>query len=186
MGRAQKSKTHKDCSPKEDLLARTVALTTKTLGQAYQTAGYSSKVAVPRVQAMKVLNRVHVAERVEYYKAMMAAKLDIRAERVMAEFAAIAFMDPIDVFDINDGVMTVRNLDDIPPWARRAIASIKQKRTIDTDLAGKETETIELEVKFHPKVQALTKIAEVKNMFKDHEKNKKPRVNIDISFQGAR
>lgn len=184
-----KAKTHLDCSPKEDAIARERALTTKTLAQCYLDAGYSSKVKIPRVRAAEVLNKPHVQERIDYYKSMAAAKLDIRTERIMAEFAAIAFADPLDVFDIDDGgFLQIKSLDGMAPWARRSIMSIKTKRRI-LDGAGEKDETIldeEIEVKFHPKVAALTKIAEIKNMFKEHEKNRTPKVNIDISFQGAR
>ena len=183
-----KEKTHLDCTPKEDAIARERALTNKSLAQCYLDAGYSSRVKVPRVAAARALNKPHVQERVDYYRSMMAAKLDIRSERIMAEFAAIAFADPLDAFDIDEsGYLQVKSLDKMPPWARRSIMSIKSKRRI---LDGKDENDVileeEIEVKFHPKVAALTKIAEIKNMFKEHEKNKTPKVNIDISFQGAR
>ena len=183
-----KEKTHLDCSPKEDAIARERALTNKSLTQCYLDAGYSSKVKVPRVQAARVLNKPHVQERVDFYKSMAAAKLDIRTDRIMAEFAAIAFSDPLDVFNIDEGgFLQVKSLETMAPWARRSIMSIKSKRRIldgqgDDDVILDE----EIEVKFHPKVAALTKIAEIKNMFKEHEKNRTPKVNIDISFQGAR
>jgi hypothetical protein len=187
MTRKAAIKTHLDCTNQEDTLAREVALTTKSLSQCYEAAGYSGKVKVKRSQAMKVLSRPHVAERVEYYKSMAAAKLDLRADRIMAEYAAVAFLDPIDVFNIDEGgYMTVKNLEQIPPWARRAIMSIKQKRSI---LDGEGKQSIvndEIEVKFHPKIQALTKLAEIKNMFKEHEKNKAPKVSLDLTFAGAR
>ena len=126
-----KTKTHLDCSVKEDAIARERALTTKTLGQCYLEAGYSSKVKEPRVAAAAVLNKPHVQERVDYYRSMMAAKLDIRAERILAEFAAIAFADPLDAFDMDEGgYLQIKPLDRMPPWARRSIMSIKTKRRI--------------------------------------------------------
>jgi len=181
-----KAKTHLDCTPKEDALARDHALTTNTLQQNYVVAGYSDHGQNNRQLASQVLQRPHVAERVDYYKAMMAAKLDIRAERITAEFAALAFVDPIDVFDIKDGVVTVKDLDQIPPWARRAIMSVKSKRTVNLSESGDEYETTEIEVKFHPKTAALTKLAEIKNMFKESNKAKAPQVHLDLSFSGAR
>lgn len=172
-----KPKSHLECTPKEDALAREVALTTNSLAECYLAAGYSSGVGTARNQATKTLRKPHVAERVDYYKSMAAAKLDIRNERITAEFAAIAFLDPIDVFDIEGGIMRVKDLDKIPAWARRAIMSIKQTES--------EFGT-SIEVKFHPKTAALTKLAEIKNMFKENNKGKAPSVHLDLSFPGAR
>jgi len=181
-----KVKTHLDCSPKEDALARAYVLTTNTLQQNYVVAGYADHGQNNRQLASQALQRPHVAERVDYYRSMMNAKLDIRAERITAEFASIAFVDPIDVFDIKDGIVTVKDLDQIPPWARRAIMSVKSKRTVNISEGGDEYETTEIEVKFHPKVAALTKLAEIKNMFKESNKAKAPQVHLDLTFEGAR
>ena len=180
-----KVKTHLDCSQKEDNLARECALTTNTLQENYKKSGYATNGKYSRQEAAKVLSRPHVIERVDYYKSKVAAKLDIRVERVQAEVAAIAFMDPIDIFDIHDGVMTVKSLDTVPPWARRAIMSIKQvtRSMGDPDNAIFETT---LEVKFHPKVQALKMIAEFKNMFAENNKSLAPKVHLDLTFTGAR
>ena len=182
-----KTKTHLDCTSKEDALAREVALTTNSLQVCYETAGYSGCGQAGRNTARNILQRTHVSERLDYYKSMAAAKLDIRNERIMAEFSAIAFSDPMDVFEVNDdGVMRVRTLEEIPPWARRAIMSIKQ---VTKSLSRNNDEDVyetTLEIKFHPKVQALTKLAELKNMFKENNKSLAPKVHLDLTFQGAR
>ena len=102
-----KVKTHLDCTPKEDILAREYALTTNTLQDNFLKAGYAPNGEHSRKDASKVLQRPHVAERVDFYKSMAAAKLDIRAERITAEFAALGVVDHIDVFVIKDGVVTV-------------------------------------------------------------------------------
>lgn len=183
--RTTKVKTHLDCSEKEDRLAREAALTTKGLAECYTSAGYTTKCKEPRKEAYKVLVRPHVAQRVDYYRSMADAKLDIRVDRLMAEFAAIAFLDPIDVFEVTDnGALIVRSLADMPPWARRAIMSIKQTTRV---LPGDdEIREDMLEIRFHPKVAALSKIAEIKNMFEDNNKAKAPHVHIDLTFEGAR
>ena len=185
-----KVKTHLDCSQKEDNLARECTLTTNTLQENYKKSGYATNGKYSRQEAAKVLSRPHVIERVDYYKSKVAAKLDIRVERVQAEVAAIAFMDPIDIFDIHDGVMTVKSLDTVPPWARRAIMSIKQvTKHIGSEGDGDKQVTVfetTLEVKFHPKVQALKMIAEFKNMFAENNKSLAPKVHLDLTFTGAR
>lgn len=177
-------KPARQCNEKEDALARCVALTTFTLGQCYIEAGYKDQGKENGNKVHTVLKRPHVQQRVDHYRQMAAAKLDIRAERVMAEMAAIAFVDPIDVFNVDgEGRLTVKSLEEVPPWARRAIASIKEKTSIiggggDDD----PIETHEIEVRFHPKILALNSIAKIKNMFEEHQKSSAPRVEFDMRF----
>ncbi len=170
-----KQKTHLDCTPQEDRLARIVAISTKPLHEAYVAAGYNDQGEYNRQNAWNVLQRPHVQEKLELYRMAAAAKLDVSDEKIMAAFAAIAFLDPADVVEIQGGGVRIKSLDEIPPWARMAIAEIKEIPDVDGGVS--------LQIKFHPKVPALTALAKIKNMFEEHEKNKAPRVRLNLRLE---
>ena len=180
---AKALKTHLDCTPKEDALARCVGLTSKSYSECYTTAGYADNGEFNRNSAYAILQKSHVAQRLDYYRAKQTKKLDVRDDRIIAEFAAVAFLDPLEVFDIpENGKLTVRTLEDIPPWARRAIASMKLIEKQYGSGKDKEIET-SIEVKFHPKIAALTKLAEINNMFEKNNRSKAPQVALTLGYR---
>lgn len=172
--KAVELKTAEDCTALEDNFAKLRALSTKSLSECYVLAGYSDiGHENNRKNGWKILQKPHVTERYEMYLQMAQAKLDVRLERILAEMSAIAFVDPIDVFD---GNFQVKNLHQIPEYARRAISEFKQVADPDGGIS--------YQVKFHSKPTMLTKLAEIKGAFELHNKQKAPKVTIDLSFLG--
>jgi phage terminase small subunit len=83
----------------------------------------ANQAAMALLQNPTIRAELHAAERHQ------AKRCRIKADKVLAETAAIAFHDPIDLFDISDDVPKLRSVRDMPMRARKAIASIKVKRT---------------------------------------------------------
>ncbi len=101
---------------------------------------------------------------------LAAARRDVKrltqatAERVIQEIAAIAFADVFDLFDHTPDGLALRSFRDVPPEARRAIASLKVKRVVTrtrtTDGGETVTETVDvIQVRLAQKLAALDKLA---------------------------
>jgi phage terminase small subunit len=113
--------------------------------QAAIRAGYSEKTA--RAQGSALLTNPNVASAVESRNAKRSEKLGITAERVLKEIELLAFSDVADVVDNESGTLTIKNLRDIEPGARRTIESVQES---PTEFGIKRS------VKLHSKVAALT------------------------------
>jgi phage terminase small subunit len=144
----------RECTAYEDSFARLYAIHGNG-AKAYALSKYKDQGAEGnRTQAYKLLQKPHILERVEEYRQLIDQKLDIRLDRILAELAAIAFSDPLDVVNFSGGTMVVKDLEQMPAYARAAIQSVEEVPSADGGTV--------LKVKFHPKVPALTKLLEYK------------------------
>ena len=83
-------------------------------------AGYAPSRA--RNTGSDLMAKPHIQAFIKKLQAEQRAEMKGIVERVQAERVAIAFFDPIDLFR-EDGSM--KPLSEMPPWARRCIASIE-------------------------------------------------------------
>lgn len=95
----------------------------------------------------------------------LLAKIGVTAERIWAEYARIAFLDPAEAFEENG---EFKPIPDIPEEIRRAITSYKVKRMS----FGEDGESVERELKFAGKQAALDKLAQLAGLTKSDELNK--------------
>lgn len=87
--------------------------------QAMIRAGYAQKYA--HRQGYKVLAKVGIQERITQLQATAAKRNEITIDRIIAEYATIAFLDPSRIFDDDGNCLP---LDQIDKASRRAIARI--------------------------------------------------------------
>lgn len=119
-------------------------------------AGYAEAGA--SAQASRLLANRKIQERISAAKARRTKKVEITAERVLAEWFGIADLDPIDAMHVDPvtGKITVKNFAEMHPSVRRAIAKINQRvterKTKDGDTV---VETVRTTIEFHPKTVAL-------------------------------
>ena len=117
----------------------------------------TNQAAMALLQNPTVRAELHAAER-DY-----ARRCRIKADKVLAETAAIAFHDPIDLFDLSDDTPKLRSVCEIPMRARKAIASIKVKRTPVYEYEDGERKRMPddesvIELKLWNKMDALDKL----------------------------
>lgn len=127
-------------------------------------AGYSSKTA--NEQGARLLANVSVADAVSKARARISEKLEITQERVLREYAKLAFSDIRKVAKwgetmavaSDDGGVTVRNS-----------ISVHASTDIDDDTAAAVEEVSEgktgLKVKMHDKARALDALAKHLGLF---------------------
>ena len=162
-------------SPQEKLFARQMALSNDlrgsyTLAFEERVRTYSLKPAQVRVKAAALLATSRVDELYSYYARAVAARMDIREDRILAELAAVAFSDPADFYEA-DGA-TLKNIHNIPEHARRAVAQFKTAYTKDG---------IVTDLKMIDKMKALQSLISIKNMDADNKEAKAPKVVIELA-----
>lgn len=157
------------CNEQENTFARLFALD-GDLVNAWEGAGYHELTtkAIIRREAAKLVAQERIDERIQFYRKQLHTKLDVREERILQELAAIAFSDPMDAFH-PDGVP--KNLTEIPAHARAAI----KKYSITEGMDG-----INYQLDNHDKLKALQMLVNIKNMTKDRDRGRAPRVVLEF------
>jgi phage terminase small subunit len=130
--------------------------------QAAIRAGYSRRTA--NEQGARLLAKASISHAVQERQAKRLGKLDITADRVLAELARIGFSDIREWFDETG---RLKPLGDLGDNAARALASVKVLREKYTTKEESTTEETVIEVKAWDKVAALDKLARHLGLLKD-------------------
>lgn len=124
--------------------------------QAAIRAGYSPKTA--QEQSARLLSKVMIQTAISRAQAERSRRTGINQDRVIRELAKVAFLNPVDVIDMDDATIQGQaNRDDTA-----CIASVKVK-TIPTD----DGPITEREVKTYDKLKALELLGKHLGMFTD-------------------
>jgi phage terminase small subunit len=135
--------------------------------QAAIRAGYSAKTA--EVTGCRLLRNVQVAAAIEERKTARAERLEVTADLVVGELAAIAFGDLRDVVAWDaDGVVTVRPSSEITDDAARALQEIAQSIQVIPQRGDAEPiEHHRLKVKRADRLRALELLGKHLGMFRE-------------------
>jgi len=134
--------------------------------QAAIRAGYSRRGA--DVAAFRLLRNPRIARTIQMARDRRAIRTEVTADRALAECALIAFSDVGDVLDFTGTEPRLRPAHEIPPYARRAISSVKVKRYVEGH--GDDARTVEVtEFKFWSKDAALEKLFKHFGLFGDEK-----------------
>lgn len=135
-------------------------------------AGFSEKSAAP--QASRMLAKPHVQAFIDDLRDAYAAKACVTGERVVRELADLAFFDVREVVEVTAfGKVAVKPSDQ---WSRVAAAAVAE---VSQGPDG-------IKIKFHSKVQALTKLAEHLDLFRVRDdRNAAAVANILAAVQGT-
>ena len=112
----------------------------------------------------QLLGKPLIADAIAPARAKLARKADVTAERVIAEFAAIAFLNPADYYDEDGNLLPIREM---PEAARRAITGID----VEEIFAGRGEERRQIgvlrKIRFAQKQPALDSLAKHLGLFQD-------------------
>jgi phage terminase small subunit len=120
---------------------------------AYAAAGYKPSTA----HASRLAVNGRVVERVRELTAPALARTEATVERVLEELTSLAYYDVTQIFDSNDGRITMKDPRTLPEDLRRSIIGIKPVHV------GEE---LLYECKFTDKLRALECLARYIRMFK--------------------
>lgn len=129
--------------------------------QAAIRAGYSARSA--NEQACQILARPHVKAALERRRAALMENMAVSAERILLEFARIAFFDMRRVFNEQNKLRPVNELD-----ADTAAALVSVETIGGVETIGAMTE----KVKAHAKFPALDALAKHLGLFKEDNRQK--------------
>jgi phage terminase small subunit len=125
-------------------------------------AGYSKKTAYSI--GHRLLGQPLIADRIAAARAKLAHKAEVSAERVIAEFCAIAFLNPAQFYDQRGNLLPIHEM---PEVARRAITGID----VEEIWSGKGEERRQVgvlrKIRFAGKQQALDSLAKHLGLFTD-------------------
>lgn len=136
--------------------------------EAAKRAGFSARSAGQI--GHRLMKNVEIQTKIAFRKAEISAKCDITAERILQEYAALAFLDPSDLF-ARDG--TLKPIDDIPDHARRAIAGLELMQLRTTENGDVRVEAMLKKVKMGDKKGALDSLSKILGLMRD-------KVEVDI------
>lgn len=143
--------------------------------QAAIRAGYSKKTA--DVQGSRLLSKAKVKAKIEAGQKKLSEKIEITQERVLREYAKIAFLDPSTFFDKGGALLPIH---DIPKESIAALSGIDiVKRSIQEGDDLPELEETK-KIKVWDKVKALDSLARHLGLFEKDNDQKKP-VNIILT-----
>ena len=110
-------------------------------GEAAKQAGYGS----PSQTATKLMRNPRVMAHLGSVLQQRIERCQLTADEVLEHMRNALFLDPKDLFDqSDDGVLSLRRLEDIPLSTRRCISKLKCKSTVDAE--GKVEATLEVEL----------------------------------------
>lgn len=132
--------------------------------QAALRAGYSPATA--KQQGSRLLTNVDVKAAIDAKLQARSFDTGVSATNVLAEFARLAFSDIGQVVDFSADMIKTKDPRTIPEAARRAIQSVKVKRTT-TGKGDDISEVVETEFKLWPKTAALDALAKHLRLFHD-------------------
>ncbi|WP_151038950.1 terminase small subunit [Mycobacterium tuberculosis] len=133
--------------------------------QAAIRAGYSPKTAY--AQGCRLLKHAEVQQKLAVKTEKMMGKLEISAERVLAERARLAFLDPRKLFDENGRPLSVHQLD---PDTAAAVAGFEYEHIATSE--GIVSRVAKL--KLADKNASLTALEKHLGLYKDDAGNGSP------------
>jgi phage terminase small subunit len=139
--------------------------------RAYLRSHPAAAYNTARTEAAKLLAKPDIKRRLGRMRKAVERKAGVDAARVLREFGFVAFADPGDLFeeDPHTGLPRPRPWSQVPPAARRAVASVKVKKRVvrrpgSSDL---QEEVEEVEYKLASKLDALDKVSRHLGLYKD-------------------
>lgn len=145
----------KDLSPKQALFVDEY-LRDMNATQAAIRAGYSAKTA--ETQGPRLLGNVRVQQAISAARERLAKKFEITRERVMLEYARLAFADPRNFFNADGTLKRVPELDDD---AAAALAGFEVMEEFEGSGKDRFQIGVTSKVKWADKRAALDSIAKV-------------------------
>ncbi|MHB8816145.1 MAG: terminase small subunit [Steroidobacteraceae bacterium] len=116
----------------------------------------------PDTAASRLFSKPLVQQAVQERTDQAVARAGVRNLRVLEEIAAIAFIDPGELFNDDNSLKPVK---DLPDNVRRAILAIETDELFDG--VGREREKIGVtrKLKLQPKLEALTRLGQYLKLF---------------------
>jgi len=131
--------------------------------QAAIRAGYSERTA--KQVGSENLTKPYIVAILQHHQKRLQNKLEITQERVLEEYAKLAFLDPRKFFDDDGNLIPVQ---DLPEEAAAALTGMDIKEIYETEDDKKVNVGRILKIKYADKKGALDSLAKHLGLLKDH------------------
>jgi len=160
----------KKLTPKQRLFIKEYLIDKNATAAAIR-AGYSKKAATQIGAENR--RKPYIKEIIDKAIKELEWKAEVSAERVLREWALIAFADQKDYTIIGeDGQVTFKRFEEMPEHASRAIESISEDRVIKENPDGSQIVVYDkIKYKLHSKTRALEALTRYLNMYPDQKIN---------------
>lgn len=139
-------------------------------------AGFSEKTA--NVQACQMLAIEENQEYLQKLRDKLSHKHGVTQDKIIAEYAKIAFFDIRDIYDVDGGLIHVKQLDD---KSAGAISSIKSTEEWGEDDEGNKIIIgTNKEIKIFDKIRALQDLGKHLGLFEKDNNQKKQSAQVTI------
>jgi len=130
--------------------------------QSYIRAGYRGNETTARIEGCKLLAKPNIQAYLQRLQRARSSRVEIDADRVLKEYARIAFSNVTDVLSFDGGGVTIKDSKDLSQDVTAALDSIECV-TIDSEASSRTA----VKVKMHSKIVALGAIAKLIGMDKE-------------------
>lgn len=133
---------------------------------AARRAGYNPKHS--NVTGSELIAKPYIQKRCQELNFKRFNKAEQEGVQVIKELALLAFSDIKNYMDIADGgAISIKTFDEMPGKSSRAIASLKEKKTIRESKDGQEAMLVDsvLEIRFWDKNRALENLGKHHKLF---------------------
>jgi phage terminase small subunit len=142
---------------------------TESATQAYMQVYNDVKPECAWASASRLLRKVKVRDEIRRLQNDALERNNITADRIIKEYAALAFSDITDVTDT-----PIRDLNKLPKYVRAAIKKVNRNET-----ESGYNETVEM----HPKQAALDRLAEMAGLIKKDGGIEISGENVQVIFK---
>lgn len=169
---------HKPFGPVDD---RHVRFVEEYIGSGFVLKKAAEATGMSIGRARTLMGREEIQEAIRYRKWQIAERCGITAERIMREYALIAFANLIDfVKDFNEDGVTYKDLEELfaDPDVKPHLAAIS--KIVATP--GKDGQPGTIRIELHSKLEALNQLSKILELFEKDDK----KDGMDSAVEGQR
>lgn len=159
-------------TPKQEAFAQAIAVQQRKDASAAYRSAYDwagMKPATVNRKAKELMDNGKIAARIAELSAPGVMKTEIAIERVLAEYAKIAFTDLPSIVTFDGRSMSIKDFDKLTPDQRACIKKFKVRTEVKLMPDGEKVPVDVVEVELHSKQAALDSIAKHLGMFIDRK-----------------
>jgi len=159
-------------TPKQEAFAQAIAVQQRKDASAAYRSTYDwagMKPATVNRKAKELMDNGKIAARIAELSAPGVMKTEIAIERVLAEYAKIAFTDLPGIVAFDGCRLSIRDFDKLTPDQRACIKKFKVRTEVKLMPDGEKVPVDVVEIELHSKQAALDSIAKHLGMFIDRK-----------------
>jgi len=150
--------------------------------RSYKSTYPDSKQKSADEAGSKLSRNTKVKSRLDYLRSILAKKYNVTQERVIEEYAKIAFANQQDYLGVDNSIVDISQIDRDQAAAVESVQTTVNKTTNKS--GTKEYETLNVKIKLHSKTSALDSLGKHLGIFE--KDNAQRDINISVVNYGSK